>query len=77
MKIKIQATHPAELSGSRATFYHPIEMEVEAEMIGDVLVYQSPTSGYWIAKNQKTGFATNNAEKSRAVADASAESFGA
>jgi hypothetical protein len=70
MKIKIQATHPAELRSLNATFAPPIETEVEAEVIGDVLVYQSPTSKHWIVKNQRTGFTTNNVERSRAIEEA-------
>jgi len=77
MKIKIKATHPSTLKALSAGFGTPIDMEVEAEVIGDVLVYQSPTSKHWIAKNQKTGYVTNNAEKSLAIADAAEKSLNA
>jgi len=70
MKIEIEATSPTELRATFPTFTPPIKIEVDAEVIGDVLVYQSPTSLYWIAKNQVTGYVTNNAEKHLAIADA-------
>lgn len=67
MKMKIQATHPAELKSTNATFSAPIEVEVEADQIGDVVFYQSPTSGYFIAKNTKTGKVSNNVDAQKAV----------
>lgn len=77
MKIKIKATHPAELRSLNSTFLRPIEMEVEAEKIGDVLVYKSPASGYWIARNEESGYVTNSADRDAAIADASQQTLSA
>lgn len=77
MKIKILATSPAELKSLYSTFAAPAEVEVDAELVGDVLVYQSPTSKYWIAKNQISGFTTNNADRSDAIKEASQKGFAA
>ncbi len=71
MNIKIKATNPNELQGTYPTFAEPLKMEVEAEQIGDVLVYESPTSKQWVAKNVRTGFVTNNSERQRAINEAS------